>query len=71
MDGVNMALGNSQMNDGGGCATMRERYERVESPGAYVSERVYVAIFAWPHIFSEGPPVIDWLSSGEGWDAVT
>ena len=27
-----------QTNDGGGCATMRERSERVESPGAYVTE---------------------------------
>ena len=27
-----------QRNDGGGCATMRERSERVESPGIYVTE---------------------------------
>ena len=27
-----------QRNDGGGCATMRERLERVESPGTYVIE---------------------------------
>ena len=27
-----------QSNDGGGCATMRERSERVESPGTYVTE---------------------------------
>ena len=27
-----------QRNDGGGCTTMRERSERVESPGTYVSE---------------------------------
>ena len=27
-----------QRNDGGGCATMRERSERVESPGRYVTE---------------------------------
>ena len=25
-----------QRNDGGGCATMRERPEREESPGSYV-----------------------------------
>ena len=25
-------------NDGGGCALMRERLERVESPGTYVTE---------------------------------
>ena len=27
-----------QRNDGGGCVTMRERSERVESPGTYVTE---------------------------------
>ena len=27
-----------QRNDGGGCATMRERSERVDSPGTYVTE---------------------------------
>ena len=27
-----------QRNNGGGCATMRERPERVESPGTYVTE---------------------------------
>ena len=27
-----------QRNDGGGCATTRERSERVESPGTYVTE---------------------------------
>ena len=27
-----------QWNDGGGCASMRERFERAESPGTYVTE---------------------------------
>ena len=27
-----------QRNDGGGCETMHERSERVESPGTYVTE---------------------------------
>ena len=27
-----------QRNDGGGCATMRERSERVDSRGTYVTE---------------------------------
>ena len=27
-----------QRNDGGGCSTMRERSERVERPGIYVTE---------------------------------
>ena len=29
-----------QRNNGGGCATIRERSERVDSPGTYVTERV-------------------------------
>ena len=36
MDGVKVAL--QQRNDGGGCATMLGRSERVESPGTYVTE---------------------------------
>ena len=36
MDGVKVALGNR--NDGGGCATKRERSGRVGSPGTYVTE---------------------------------
>ena len=31
------ALG-QQRNDGGGCSSMRERSERVENPGTYVTE---------------------------------
>ena len=27
-----------QRNDGGGCGSMRERSDRVESPGTYVTE---------------------------------
>ena len=39
MDGVNCEGGlRQQRNDGGGCETMRERSERVESPGTYVTE---------------------------------
>ena len=36
MDGVKVVR--QQRNDGGGCATMHERWERVESPGAYGTE---------------------------------
>ena len=36
MDGLKLALGNR--NDGGGCPSMREMLERVESPGRYVTE---------------------------------
>ena len=36
MDGVKLALGKREMT--GGCAKMRERSERVESPGTYITE---------------------------------
>ena len=39
MDGVKVAIAHRQQrNDGGGCPTMRERSERVESPGTHVTE---------------------------------
>ena len=56
-----------QRNDGGGCATMRERSERLESPVTYVTE----CIFAWHCVLSDRPLVLWWLSPGEGRDAVT
>ena len=42
-----------QRNDYGGCATMRERSERVENMDA--------ANFAWPCVLSDRPPVLWWL----------
>ena len=36
MDSVKVALGNR--SDGGGCESMRERSEKVESPGTYLTE---------------------------------
>ena len=38
LDGLCEGELRQQRNDGGGCATMRERSERVESPGTYVNE---------------------------------
>ena len=54
-----------QRNDSGGCAT-------VESPGAYVIEYVsrHPAILLGPCVLSDHTPMLWWLSSGEGWDAV-
>ena len=60
-----------QRNDGGGCASIRERSERVESPGTYVTEWVSRGHFCWLCVLSDRPPVRLWLSPGEGWDAVT
>ena len=51
---------------------MRERSERVESPGTYVTtELVSRGHFAWHCVLSDRPPVLWWLSHGEGRDAVT
>ena len=36
MDGVKVPLGNRGMPAGGGCATMHERSERMESTGTYI-----------------------------------
>ena len=38
IDGVKLGGLREQRNDAGGCATMRERPERVASPGTYVIE---------------------------------
>ena len=38
LDGWYEGVLRQQRNNGGGCATMRERSERVESPGIYVTE---------------------------------
>ena len=50
---------------------MREIKERVESGGAYVTEFVSLPHFAWPCVLSDRPPVLWWLSPGEGWNAIT
>ena len=51
--------------------TMRKRLERVESPGAYVTEEFHVAISGWPCVLLDCPPMLWWLSPEEGWDAIT
>ena len=38
MDGVKVGFLRLQRNDGGGCTTMHERPESVESPGTHVTE---------------------------------
>ena len=54
MDGVKVALGRcpyAHRNDFGGCATMRERSEILESPGTYVTERVSRGHFLLGRVF--------------------
>ena len=50
---------------------MRDRPESMESPGTYVTEEFNAAIFAWHCVLSDRPPMLSWLSHGEGRDAVT
>ena len=38
LDGWRVGDFGQQRDDGGGCETMREKYERVESPGAFVDD---------------------------------
>ena len=71
LDGLCKGGLGQQRNDGGGCASMRERSEIVESPGTYVTKRVSRGHFAWPCVLSDSSPVLWWLSPGEEWDAVT
>ena len=59
-----------QRNDGGGCESMRERSERVGSPGAYVTEFIS-PIFAWLCFLLDRPPTLWCLSPGEGRYSVT
>ena len=43
-----------QENDGGGCATMRERSERLESPGAGCTKVLAVALANGDRIHHDG-----------------
>ena len=70
MDGVKAALGNRGMTVKAArqCAKDREEW------GALVHMELnefHAAIFAWPRVFPDRPPVLWWLSPGEGLDAVT
>ena len=55
-----------QRSDGGGGASLRERSESVESPGTYELNEFHAAIFALLIVLSDCPPVLWWLSPGEG-----
>ena len=72
LDGWRKGSLRQQRNDGGGCATMRERPERVESPGTYACNWMsFTRLFLLGQVFlSDRPPMLWWLTHGEG-DAVT
>ena len=60
-----------QRNDGGGCASMHKRSERMESPSTYVTGQVLRSHFCLALCLSHHSPMLWQLSPGEEWDAVT
>ena len=71
MDDVKVALGNRGMTVEAARQCAKDRKEwRALVQLTYLNE-FHVAIFAWPFVLSDRPPVLWWLSPGEGWDAVT
>ena len=67
MDGVKVVFGSRGMT--GGCATMRERWEEVESPFAYVVYSVSVGHFCMVRLFFRTAlPRSGGLSPGVVWD---
>ena len=62
MDCVKVELGNRGLTV--------EAARKSGEPGTYVTEWVSWAIFAWHCVLSDRPPMLWWLSHGEGRDAV-
>ena len=65
MDGVKVALGNRGMTVEAArqCAKDRKAWRPLNE--------FHAAIFAWPCVLSDRPPMLWWLSHEEGRDAVT
>ena len=72
MDGahVKVALGNRAMTVEAARQCVKDRKEWRALVHMLLNEFL-AAIFAWPCVLSACPPVVWWLSSGEGWDDVT
>ena len=69
MDGIKVALGNRGMTVDGGRQCAKDRKEWRALAHMYLNE-CHVAIFSWPCVLSDRPPVLWWLSPGERWDTV-
>ena len=69
MDGVKVVLGNR------GMTVESERHAlrigKSGEPNSYVTEMSYTRPILLSLCLSDRPPVLCWLSPGEGWDAVT
>ena len=70
MDGVKVALGNRGMTVEAACQCAKNRKECRALVHMQLNE-FHAAMFSWPGVISDRPPVLWWLSPGEGWDAVT
>ena len=69
MDGVKVALGNRGMTvEARQCAKDRKEWRALVHMELNAFD---AAIFAWPGVLSDRPPLLWWLSHGEGRDAVT
>ena len=67
MNGVKVALGNRGMT----VEAARQCEKDWKESKALVHMKLiefHKAIFAWPSAFSDRPPMLWWLSPGEGWD---
>ena len=70
MDGVISALGNRGMPVGAARQRAKDRKEW-RALVHMLLNAFHTDIFAWPCVFSDLPPILWWLSHGEGRDAVT
>ena len=70
MDGVKVSLGNRGMTIEAARQCAKDREALRAMVHMQLSE-FHVAIFAWHCVLSDRPPVLWWLSHGEGRDAVT
>ena len=70
MDGVKVAFSNKGMTLAAARQCAKNRKEWRALVHMQLNEFLH-AIFAWPCVLSDRPPVLWWLSPGEGWDAVT
>ena len=70
MDGMKVARGNRGMTVEAERQCAKDRKEWRAMVHKQLNE-FHAAIFAWPCVLSDRPPVLRWLSAGEGRDAVT
>ena len=70
MDGVKVVLGNRGLTVVAARQCAKDRKAWRAQVHMYLNE-FHAAIFAWPCVLSNRPPILWWLSHGKGRDAVT